>query len=397
MKKLITFLNVLLLLTVFLFPCAPVYAGEVREVITYTEITISATVPENYEGELIVSLKSDGTVKGGGVVLNADNGYVASINLLGGNVYTTGVHYGNNGDWKCDIVEQLEVPNGEGIELSFTVTDGSIANNIIVEEEPEVTEAPQSSETETNNVPHGEDIDPLTNLLKGEVAIQNFIDKTSFIQNDDTYQGNKFLSIYDGAMVKKDYVECHSENTEEQWDSMSKYEKFVWKKVYRSPQLYMFKAKSLNDFMEDAIAVETGLFKNGEYTDEDIVYDALVELCEWHYSYFQVTGTVYDYYHGAEYILDEETQEIVKIEKEEKVDATPAPEKVDELEELREEVMAELSDEEKEELGIEKPNRILEILKRNIITILILIAVGIAFLVVKRKNRDSGIYDEMEK
>ena len=54
MKKIITFLNVLLLMTVFLFPCTPVYAGEVGEVITYTEITISATVPESYEGELIV-------------------------------------------------------------------------------------------------------------------------------------------------------------------------------------------------------------------------------------------------------------------------------------------------------------------------------------------------------
>ena len=386
MKKIITFLNVLLLMTVFLFPCTPVHAGEVGEVITYTEITVSATVPENYEGELIVSLKSDGTVKGGGVVLNEDNGYVASINLLGGNVYTTGVHYGNNGDWKCDIVEQLEVPNGEGIELSFTVTDGSIANNIIVVEEPEVTETPQSSGAETNNVPHSEDIDPLTNLLKGEVAIQNFIDKTSFIQNDDTYQGWNFLGNYDNVTFKNEFLESNSQNTEEQWNAMTLYEKYVWKKVYHIPSLYIFKAKDVDDFIEKTLTSETGYFKNGEYTDEDIVYDALVELCEWHYSYFQFTGTLYDYYHGAEYVLDEEKQEIVKVDEEKQEETTPAPEKVDELEELREEVMAELSDDEKEELGLTAPTKTSPILPITIVSLCVIIVVLIFFLFRKQKK-----------
>ncbi len=378
MKKMMNALSILLMMFAFGFSSITACAGEISqsEVTTYTEVKISATVPEGFNEDIIITLEESVTLVRGGVVLSAENGYASSTRVIGGNIYNTYVRYGNNGDWKCDIAKQYEVPNGVSVEFSITVTDGSLANKVLTEEQPEQSQ-PVSGNAET---PHSKDIDPLTNLLKGEVAVQNFIDKTSFIQNDESYQGWDFLGLYSGDGLKKDYLDSHSNNTEEQWNAMTEYEKFVWRKVYLSPNLYMFKAKDLNDFMEDVLATEISLFKNNEYTDEDTVYDALVELYEWHYSYFLVTGTVYDYYNGAEYVLDEEVQEVVILEE------VKQPEEIKQLEELKEEVMAELTEEEKEELRIATSTKTSPILPITIVVLCIIIAV-IAFLFIRKQKK----------
>lgn len=385
MKKMMNALSILLMMFAVVVPCVPVYAGEVSqsEVTTYTEVKISATVPEGFNEDIIITLEESVTLIRGGVVLNAENGYSSSTNVLGGNIYNTYVRYGNNGDWKCDIAKQYEVPNGVSVEFSITVTDGSLANNVLTEEQPEQSQ-PVSGTTET---PHSEDIDPLTNLLKGEVAVQNFINKVSFVQYDATYQGTSFLSLYSSASKKKLYLKSNSINTEEAWEKMTEFERFVWMKCFYEPNNYLYKNAgmiganySIDDFLEDAICVEKNMFDTLTYTDEDIVYDALVELCEWHYSYFLVTGTVYDYYNGAEYVLDEETQEVVILEE------VKQPEEIKQLEELKEEVMAELTDEEKEELGITTPTKTSPILPITIVVLCIIIAV-IAFLFIRKQKK----------
>ena len=300
--------------------------------------------------------------------------------ILGGCIYNTYVRYANNGNWTCDIAKQYEVPNGGTVSFSINVTDGSLANNLLTEEQPEAS-APGSAE-----VPHGEDIDPLTNLVKGEVAVQNFIDKISFIQNDDYYQ-EYFLLMFSSASGKKRYLESNSLNTEEKWNSMTELERFIWAKCFYEPNLYLYKnagkvgnGYSADDFLDDVLCVEKGIFNTREFANEDVVYDAMVEMCEWHYSYFLVTGTVYDYYYGAEHVLDTEKQEVVKLEE------VTQPEKVKQLEELQEEVMAELTEEEKEDLGISTPNKTSPILPITIVVLCTIIAILIFILFRKRKK-----------
>ena len=392
MKKMFSALAIVIAFA--LFKTMPVYAMEESEedewiVQAYTEVIVSATVPEGFNEDIFITLEESVTLIRGGVYLSEENGYTGSTMILGGCIYNTYVRYANNGNWTCDIAKQYEVPNGGTVSFSINVTDGNLANNLLTEEQPEAS-APGNAE-----VPHGEDIDPLTNLVKGEVAIQNFIDKVSFIQNDDYYQ-KYFLLMFGSASNRELYLENNTLNTEEKWNSMTDLERFIWAKCFYEPEFYLYKnagkvgnGYSVDDFLDDVLCVEKSIFNTREFTNEEVVYEALVEMCEWHYSYFLVTGTVYDYYYGAEYVLDTEKQEVVKLEE------VKHPDEGKQLEELQEEVMAELTEEEKEDLGVEEKesNKIIRLLKNNIFTILLLIAVGVALVVLKRKNRDSGIYD----
>ncbi len=384
MKKM--FFALAIVMALALFKTMPVYAMEESEedewiVQAYTEVIVSATVPEGFNEDIFITLEESVTLIRGGVYLSEENGYTGSTMILGGCIYNTYVRYANNGNWTCDIAKQYEVPNGGTVSFSINVTDGSLANNLLTEEQPEAS-APGNAE-----VPHGEDIDPLTNLVKGEVAIQNFIDKVSFIQNDATYQGTNFLALYNSASFKEHYLKSDSLNTEEKWNSMTELECLVWVKCFYEPNIYLYKnagkvgsGYSVEDFLDDVLCVEKGILDRGTYTNKDIVYEALVEMCEWHYSYFLVTGTVYDYYNGAEYVLDTEKQEVVKLEE------VKQPDEVKQLEELQEEVMAELTEEEKEELGISTPNKTSPILPITIVGLCAIIAILIFILFRKRKK-----------
>lgn len=375
-----------MLLLFFLFPIlgVSVYAAEV---ITYTEVRFSATVPEEFEGDIIITLENSNTLDRNGVVLNADNDYFDATNVLGGNVYNTYVRFSNGENWKSDISEQYEIPNGNVAEFSINVTDGSPANNILTADTIEENESEENVE-----VTHSEDIDPFTNILKGEVAIQNFVNKISFIQNETAY--DSFLDVYGWAAMQEDYLEHNTLNTPERWEKMSNFDRFVWRKACFVPTLYLFKSGSLEEYTDNATSVEKSKLELFDYPSESLIYDALVELCEWHYSYFQITGTVYDYYNnGVEYIYENETQDTT-MKHEESINN-------EELQEFKNETDSEFPEKETEELDTEiekkEPNKFLQLLKANIVTLLLLILVGIAFLVVKQKNLSANIYDETDR
>lgn len=375
MEKLMNVLCLFLLMGVCLLPCTSVYATEVT---TYTEVKVSATVPDGFEGDIVITLENSATLVRDGVVLSEDNGYSDATNVLGGNTYNTYVRYVNGGEWKSDIAEQYEVPNGDAVEIFINIKDGSLANNVLVEEDT-VVESGEEAEA-----PRSEDIDPLTNLLKGEVAIRNFINKISFIQNESAYEGYEFLGIYAGASHKESYMKNNMLNTSDRWDAMTDFDRFLSVKACYEPSNYLYRNAgnigtdyTVEKFKDDVLCAIEGMFELKDYPDENVVYDALVELCEWHYSYFLVTGTVYDYHNGGvEYVYDSATQDVIKQE-------VIAEEQ--ELEELREEFTSELDEEEKEELGIEdeEPFNILPV----ILLCILIICVVILVIIIKIRSK----------
>ncbi len=383
MKKIMSVLGMLALVLVLL-PKLPVQASEVT---TYTEVKFIANVPEGFAGDVIVIWENTATLKKDGIRMNAEDGYTYTRNILGGEVYNLTTSFVADGEWKTDIPAQYEIPNGEGIEIVFNVLDGSPAVNILTEVAPKETEVPVTNNSESAG---DGDIDPLTGILKGEVAIQNFIDKVSFIQDESAYEGYDFLLVFS---VKDDYLGSNPLNTSEKWDSMTAFEQYVWRKAFFIPNLYLYKhageigaGYSIDDFIKNAL-LEKSLFDLKDYPREDEVYDAVVELCEWHYNYFLITGTVYDYYNGnVEYVdptVEQEASEKAAEVVEDK-----------ELEAARDELLNALTEEEKEELGIEveseeteEADGMVDLLKDNILTIVLLVIIGVLLLIVLQKKR----------
>ncbi len=381
MKKLMITFKLLALVLVLSLPVVRVNAtgseSTTQEIITYTEVRFSAIVPPEHEGDVRIALINPETQKKSGVILNADNNYMDSTNVLGGITYDTKVVFVGNGEWKCDVAEQYEIPNGEPVDIIINVRDGSLANNILGEE---------NVENDVNEViadaPHSEDIDPNTNLLKGEVVIQNFTDKVSFIVDEEEY---KYFWLADSSEFRKqEFLEHNTLNTEERWNKMSDIDKFVWNVACKVPFCYMYESASLEDYIDSAIGSKLESLENNNYPNKDVVKEALIELCEWHYSYYLHTGTVYDYFNGTnEYINDigyQESEEKNIIEQQKPV------EEEKELEELREEILNELTDEEKEVLGVEVASEKSAFLPIVLIGA-ILMLVAVILILLKKQNK----------
>lgn len=243
-----------------------------------------------------------------------------------------------------------------------------------------------------------DDIDPLTGILKGEVAVQKLIDKISFIENEQGYEN--FLKIYGWDIMKENYKEDNSLNTEERWESMTLFDRYIWGVACYYPRMYLYmnagevgNSYAIDDYLEDAIIGEKVKFENADYPREDEVYAALVELCQWHYDYFLITGTVYDYYNGT--TAHPDAQQVTEVP----VEDTPIAQDIqqavaedEELAELQKELLSELSEEEKDELGIEVPEEEKAdegsgAWKVILVVVLVLVAVGAGFVAGKKKGK----------
>lgn len=382
MKK-ILFLMSGLLFMILVIP-GRVCASSSSKIKTYEGIHIYATVPENMEEDIYITFQDPETEISFYAFLTKSDEYSDYFNVYGGRTYNAYIAYEQKGDWSCDLEKQYAIPDDEGeITIEFTVYDNKNA------EEP----AKVNPEEPASN-PQNEKSD----ILNGEKAIQDFIDKVSFIQDEPAY--NSMLRAYDGTMLLKAFKEEHEENTEERWNNMTILDKFVWNLAYLSPSIYLSQnaanigtnSYTVKDFINDTLAAEISIFNLYDYPREEEVYNALVEMCEFHYNYFLQTGMFYDYFNGSE----------TYVEKEKDTEES-------ELDKLREEISKELTDEEKKEIetameqqpSMENPskkgNALSKAIKGSIFSIIILAIVGVIYLVVKNRNRSSNIYDNTGK
>lgn len=374
MKKLL-FLMSGLLFMILVIP-GRVCASSSSEIKTYKRVYVYATVPENMEEDIYITFQDPETEISFNAFLTKSDEYEYSgvTNVFGGRTYNAYIAYDQKGDWSCDLEKQYAIPDDEGeITIEFTVYDNKNA------EEP----AKVNPEEPASN-PQNEKAD----ILNGEKAIQDFIDKISFIIDEKNYE--IILNMFrDDVMIQNTFMKEHENNTEERWNSMTYFDRFVWYKACLMPNLY-FKLNAANvgtneytfkDYINNALDTEKALFDLYDFPREEEVYNALVEMCEFHYNYFLQTGMIYDYFNGSETYVEKE------IDTEES-----------ELDKLREEISKELTGEEKKEIesamkqqpSMENPSNKGDALDKVIIVIfliIILVIVGIVFMVVKKQNK----------
>lgn len=373
MKK-ILFLMSGLLFMILVIP-GRVCASSSSETKTYERVYIYATVPENMEEDIYITFKDPETEISFYAVLTKGDDYSDHFKVYGGRTYNTYISYDQEGDWSCDLEKQYAIPDDEGeITIEFTVYDNKNAEGPAKVNPEEPASNPQNEKSD---------------ILNGEKAIQDFIDKVSFMQDERDYDVILNMHTQDDVMIKNTFMKEHENNTEERWYSMTNFDRYVWYRACLLPHLY-FKINAANvgtneytfkDYINDALDVDMALFDLYDFPREEEVYNALVEMCEFHYNYFLQTGMIYDYFNGSETYVEKE------IDTEES-----------ELDKLREEISKELTGEEKKEIesamkqqpSMENPSNKGDVLDKVIIVIfliIILVIVGIVFMVVKKQNK----------
>ena len=373
MKKILS-LFFTLIFTIFLIPHS-VMASEMTEVETRSTVTIKANVPDDFTENIAFVLEQETTQVRFSFALTAENGYTGSISVVGNNTYLASATFSNNEKYNIDLAEKYDI-EGEEVELTFNVSPITYS----VENDNAVNNNDNKKINIETEAPHGEEIDPDTGLPTAEYVIKNYEDKVSFMQDDKKFFS--FLTTYSGAMFEKYYLEADPMNTEEQWESMKEIDRFNYYITYYMPYTKMmnYEFSSANKLIEELIAQKNIL---SQIENGDIVYDAIVEVWKWHYSYWQCTGTIYNFYNYYDGTNA----------------GTPTVSETVKLTDKDKEEMAEIESEINEELEIEteKDNAVVTWLKENWLTATIFVIVGFAFLGVYLYNRKKNVYDENDK
>lgn len=379
--KLKFFKGLLLMVALFLFLCngkvikAAELVSEKSEVQTHTEVEVIAHVPEGMKDDIWITFEEveSGTFFSTSLVEFDD--YIDYLNLWGGKKYYATIEIEQEGNWKNDLKPMYEIPNGDPIVIEFTIIDAEKDESI----EENATASFADNELD----------------LKAEAAIKEFIDDISFIQNDQSYE--VLLMVAEGELSRQSFIQDNVLNTQERWDSMSKFDKFIWRRACYDPIQSLLRNESkvgsnqftLDDFVKDANSGCLSI-KDGGYTDGEKVYNAIVKWDEFLYDYFLQTGRPFDYFNGTKNYVD-----------------VKSPSEQSELDQLREELLSDMTDDQKKELKEEikqeagskndeqknENSSLKKAVKGSIISIILLIIVGVAYFIVKKINQKKNIYD----
>jgi len=213
-----------------------------------------------------------------------------------------------------------------------------------------------------------------------------FLEATSHIADSDEWY-NALLVHYEmfgEARYAKWYAEYVEGGTEEEFNAMSLYDKFVWTESYlvyawavNSGEMSVYFGSEEN--FENSITRHiTGMIDDAP--DYEPVEEAYLALAKWQYDYVQEMGVPYNFITGRSYL--EEVGKTPEPETEKKTDE-------EEIAEAAAELLEDADEDTKEDV---KGNGIwdetLEALSRNMLTIIILVilCIAVAFVVWKRKS-----------
>lgn len=233
-----------------------------------------------------------------------------------------------------------------------------------------------------------------------EYIYNTFIDKTSFIE-DTSYNVGMFYAVFCGEMAKKDFLNNGnlSPRTEEVWNNMSHYEKFIYKMICLEPYLEIVKKdKTYPDttsFVTQAFDTYGASYLDTFFPEKgQVVRDALEEVWIWEYKYYGTTGMFYDFYEFKYGTTDNAT-----VAAQKQLDEAQQKDE-QELAEAQQEIMNNLTVEERRELESEfsEEKGMSEGLKANIGTIILIIAIIILLAYIfTNKKANKGIKEQHKK
>lgn len=210
-----------------------------------------------------------------------------------------------------------------------------------------------------------------TTTTSGTDIVNTFIAKTSFIEKSSEY--TIFIGGWAGAAYKEQYLDIKG-NTEAMWYNMTPYQRACYSLLCLYPQSIIqgenqsVYAKDHDTWIENLDVVKTSL-DNLPRGDE--VYNAVVTVWEWHWHNWESKPTFINPF-ASHTILDSSKSE-----------SKDSPN--DDMDTLDSQEIANRKQ-------LSSPSTLLDILKENIISVILIVGLGTALLVIfykkKKKNSD---------
>ena len=240
-------------------------------------VTLKANT-DGYTDDIAIQL-IDGNNKAYSIILNSKNNYTDSLIVAKNNIFNIQYTLRNGSYFSVDGLDNSYTITGD-TNIVFNVKkilEESNADQIINQEEQQVA---------TNN---------MINDVKQEAIqkYQDYLEKVNFIDGNSDYDA--FLDVYSGTMFKNYFLDADSMNSEAQWDSMSKYERFNYYILYVQPETIITKAEvsQKSDFMKRLNSAKNML---ETIPDGKNVSDALVDIWEWQWGKYEETGNVINFF-----------------------------------------------------------------------------------------------------
>ncbi len=139
-------------------------------------------------------------------------------------------------------------------------------------------------------------------------AYQTFLDAVSFIENDSDWE--EFIDAYriNAAQRAERYSYLVNGAAEEDWDSMSYYERFLYQETYLEfawgiyVERYDYYFGSVENFKEAiADSVVSAIKSVANQEEAAQVLNAYLDLASWQYSYVQEHGAPYNFINNCSY------------------------------------------------------------------------------------------------
>lgn len=340
------FITIILTLFLSVSFSSNVYATETSN--EFTALTVKANASD-YDGDIAFTFTQDNGFNYNVLLTKAEN-YTATIDIVGD------IEYGAKATLKKDS-SKFKI---EGLDNKYKVTGKNVEITFkVIKEEFKLAENTNDNNTTNNNTTNNT---TNSNNLDRNDIYKKYIDEVSFIENNSDYE--TFLKLYTNDIMKDYFLKADSLNTLEDWDKMSDFEKWNYYILFVRPKTIIMANTVDNEdsFLKQLTSEELLL---SEINDGDKVIEAVKSVWKWEWKQWSENGefvNLYDEYTSGSAEKYSET-ELTDVDNE------------DNKEEVKEE------------------NGLVKGIKSNIISILILIAVGIATIIVivlrRRKNYDN--------
>ncbi len=323
----------------------------------YTDVTVIATVPEGYNKDVIVWFKN-GVDEDRAFLLQEAQEYKSTMMLIEG-TYETSAEGKNFTDFACEMEDTCVV---EGSEMEFHLT--VLSTPPAVSEDVAQAILAENAEEISTDIP---------GMDSGKEVFQEFLENAEYVQETEYFK-TVYSKLNESDKWKKQFLEFEGDdNTEEEWNSMSSFDIFVYFETFRKPYVNMMTDTYSNEdeFVEDATVIK--IFR-GEENGEAFA-DALEKVIRWQYRYFEQTGTLYNFF-------AEEGEENAHLNRTETDGNGLTAEESKEVAELREELLEGEDIKDVLEEETQTDNSLVRLFKEHMIAVIVLIVSGIAIIIV---------------